>query len=55
MKDSSSHDESSIGKFFCLMRYSVIARVHSSLVLVSMIFSGSNMTFPSSSSFDKIV
>ena len=47
MKVLSSHVESAVGNFFHLMRYSIIAWFHSCLVLVSIIFSSSNMFFPS--------
>ena len=55
MKDSYSHVESSAGKFFHLMRYSIIDQVLSFLVLVSSVFSSSNMNFPSSSRLKKMV
>jgi hypothetical protein len=51
----SSHVEASIGRFFLLMRYSLITQLCSCLVLVLEIFLDSNMAFPSSSISNKIV
>ena len=55
IKFLSSHVESSVGKFFHLMRYSKIDQFHSYWVLFSMTTSCPNMIFPSSSSFGNIV
>ena len=55
MKNSSSHIESSTGKFFHLMRYLVISKFYNFLILVSIIFSSSSIIFHSSSISRKIV
>ena len=55
IKFLSSHVESSSSKLFHLMRYSEIDRFRSCQVLVSVTAPGSNMIFPSSSSFGNIV
>jgi hypothetical protein len=55
IKDSSSQVESSAGSFLHLMRYSEMDLFLSWRILVSVMASGSNMIFPSSSSFGNIV
>ena len=55
IKFSSSHVESLADKFLHLIRYSEIDRFHSCRVLVSVTASGSNISFPSSSSSGNIV
>jgi hypothetical protein len=50
IKDSSSQVESSAGSFLHLMRYSEMDLFFSWRILLSVMASGSNMIFPSSSS-----
>jgi hypothetical protein len=55
MKKSFSHVTTSIGRFFHLMRYSIIALFHSRLILVLRTIFGSSMIFSSSLISSKIV
>ena len=55
IKDSSSQVESLAGSFLHLMGYSEMDLFLSWRILVSVMASGSNMIFPSSSSSDNIV
>ena len=55
IKFVSSHVEYSMGKFFHLIRYSEIDRFYSYQVLISMIALGSNINFPSFTSYRNIV